>query len=83
MSGERALGFGSALDCIEGARECDKERVALCIHFTPVPFLNGCAQNFVMLTQCNGILIAKLFEQTGRAFDVGEEEGDRAGWLSG
>jgi hypothetical protein len=40
MRCERALCFGGALHRVYGAGECDKERVALGIHFTPVPFLN-------------------------------------------
>jgi len=37
----------------------------------------------MMLTQRSGVLITHLFEQAGRAFDVGEEKGDRTGWLRG
>src|SRR6266498_1343952 len=63
MRGKCALRVGGTLHCIERTGERDKEGVALCIDFAPVPFLNRCAQNLMMLCQHHCILITQLVKQ--------------------
>jgi hypothetical protein len=49
MRGKGALGFGGALHSVNGACKRHKKRIALCIHFSPIPFLNGGTQDLVMI----------------------------------
>ena len=72
MRGERALYLSGALHRVESAGERDKERVSLRIDLMTIPFAKRSSHHFVMLAERQRILIAELFEQAGRTFDVCE-----------
>jgi hypothetical protein len=55
-----------------------KEGVALGVDLMPVPFLKGPPQQLALFFQDSCILPAQLLQQAGGAFDIGEQEGDRA-----
>jgi hypothetical protein len=78
MTVERPLGVGGGLSGGACAREDVEERVALGVDlFAPVA-RERLAQDAPMLGEDLAVAIAELLEQLGRAFDVREQEGDRA-----
>ncbi len=79
VAAKLTLSFGSTLDSIQGPAERDEEGIPLRIHFCALPFLDGSAQNAMMLLQRDGILVTQLVEQACRSLDIREKKGDRAG----
>jgi hypothetical protein len=77
---ERALRGESSGDRVLRAGEGDEERVTLRVDLVAACFLEGGAEQALMLGQDVSVLVAKRFQQARRAFDVAEEEGDRPGW---
>src|SRR4029453_13125728 len=75
-----ALGEHSRAECRVGPFEREEERVALVVDLAAVLLLDGPAQDSMMLSQDGGMRLAQLLQKPGRAFDVGEEERDCAGW---
>ena len=77
---ERRLRLGRGGDGVGRPRERDEERVALGVHLDPVVSPEGLADHPPMLFEENGVGRPVLLKETGRPFDVGEEERDRARW---
>ena len=65
-------------DGILRARKDDEEGVSLRVHLAAAVLLKERAEEAVMLGQEDGVVLAEAFQQPGRPFDVGEEEGDGA-----
>jgi hypothetical protein len=79
VRGQVALGINSRRDCVGGRPERDEERVALGIDDPPVVGGDRGAEQATVLGEDLVVAVApELFEQSGRPFDVREEEGDRA-----
>jgi hypothetical protein len=76
---ERLLTFTRRRKSVTRAREGDEERVALGVDLDAAVSLERGAERAPVLAQRLGVSVAELVEQLRRAFDVGEEEGDRAG----
>ena len=56
MSCERTLSLHRRVETIDGAREGNKERIALGIHFVPIPLFEYCAHNFALLDEDLSVL---------------------------
>ena len=78
--GKVALGGTGRGDRIGGARERDEERVALRVHLNAAVPRERVAQHGPVLRKHVCVLLSDLLQQAGRALDVCEEKGDRAGW---
>jgi hypothetical protein len=78
MLGQRPLRLGRRADRLGGAREGHEEGVSLRIDLTTLPGGKGLAQDAALVGQQRGIALAQLLQQAGGAFDIGEQEGDRA-----
>jgi hypothetical protein len=76
---ERSLPLTRGIERIRGASERDKERVALRVDLDAVVPLECLAQRAAVRGEGLGVVVAELVQQPSRAFDVGEEKGDRAG----
>ena len=76
--GQGALGVDRAAQAICRSRERHEERIALRVDLVTVPGREGVAQDPTLLGQHLGISAAEAFQQSGGAFDIGEEERDRA-----
>jgi hypothetical protein len=72
------LHFDNRRDCLGGARERNKESIALRVHLLPIPSADRLTKDFVVLFQESSVIIAKLFQQLRRILDVGEEKGNCA-----
>ena len=71
------LGIGRRGDGFAGAGEGGQEGVPLGIDFDASVGLKCLAQDAMMLCECSGIRVgAHLLQESGRALDVGEKEGD-------
>lgn len=77
VSGQAPLGSHRRRDSVSGPIENDKEGVARCINFLPVPLLEGAPQKPPLLQQHFGVLVTKLLQQARRALDVAEEKRHR------
>jgi hypothetical protein len=78
MLGQRSLRLGRRAGRLGGAREGHEEGVALGVDLTALPGGKGFAQDAALVSQQGGIALAQLLQQAGGAFDIGEQEGDRA-----
>jgi hypothetical protein len=78
VPGQPALGFGSRADRLGGACESHKEGVPLGVDFVAVPGGKDLAQDLALVGQQGRVALAERLEQLGRAFDIGEQESDRA-----
>jgi hypothetical protein len=76
---EGALPFVRGFDGIGRPRERVEEGVALRVDLGAAALGELGTKNPSMLREDSGVLVTELLEQRGRALDVGEEEGDRAG----
>src|SRR5687767_14091983 len=81
IRGKCTLRICYTLHGIEGAVERDKKCITLLIHFAPIPFLNGCPQDLMMLCQYECIMFPQIVEQMGGAFDISKQKSDCAGLL--
>jgi hypothetical protein len=77
---ERALRGEGSGDCVLCAGEGDEERVTLRVDLVAARFLEGGAEQALMIGQDVSVLVAKRFQQARRALDVREEEGDGPSW---
>jgi hypothetical protein len=64
--------------CIGGARERNEERVALRVHLDAVAAAELLAKDGPVRRGHIGVPVAEPLQELGRAFDVGEDEGDGA-----
>ena len=69
----------SCRQCLLCPRESDEEGVALRVDLDAAVAPECLAQNAAVFSERLRIAIAELLHQPRRAFDVGEEERDRAG----
>ena len=76
---ERPLRLDRGGDGVGRPRERDEERVALGVHLDPVVSREGLSDHPPVLCEEIGVGGPVLLKKTGRPFDVGEEERDRAG----
>src|SRR5438876_7241331 len=79
MLGDCTLSLRGREHRIPGAGERNEERVALRIDLTAAVLLEHLPQEPLVIGDELGVPIAKLAQETGRAFDVAEQEGDSAG----
>jgi hypothetical protein len=76
---QRSLRRGRGLDRRAGAAEDDEERVALGVDLDPAAVGEGGPQEAVVGGEDVPVAVApEAREQPSRAFDIGEQEGDRA-----
>ena len=74
------LHLGRGGDCIAGAGEGEEERVTLGVDLdAAVQLEERRANDAAMLGEQLRVAIAESLQECGRAFDVREDEGDRAG----
>src|SRR6266508_2479371 len=78
MGYEGALCFCRRLDCIQSTRKGDKECIALCVYFLPIPFLDCRAQDLMMFCQHFCILISQFIEEIRGPFYVCKKKSNRA-----
>ena len=76
MGEECSLGGDCRHDGITGAREGDKEGVALGIDLVAVVPLKGATQHGPALAEHLGVLHAQVLHEARRAFDIREEQRD-------
>jgi len=76
---ERLLGVSSGTHRVGRARESNKERVPLSVHFDPAVVRERLAQHSAMLGDHVRVPLAELVQKARRALDVREEQRDRAG----
>ena len=68
-------------ECGPRGRKGKEEGVSLGVDLDPTLGGADIADHSAMLGQSRGVALrAELVQQLRRTFDVGEEEGDRAGW---
>jgi len=79
VGGQGPLGGHGRPDRRHRAGEGGEEGVALGADLDPVAVADRPAQDGRMLVPDRRVAVAQLLEQPGRAFDVGEQEGDRPG----
>ena len=78
--GQSSQRVGGRLECAGCGREGDEEGVPLGIHLDAVVAGAGLADHAPVLGERRGVCLrSQLVQQLGRALDVGEQEGDRAG----
>ena len=77
VRGEGALRVRRRRDRILRSAERDEERIALRIDLLPVVFLERRAQDPMVVCARDRVALTQLLQQTCRALDVREEEGDR------
>ena len=76
MGSKRTLHLHCRGYCIGGACKGHEEGIALGVHLVAVPAAKGCTQELAALGEDASIVVAYLLQQAGRAFDIGEEQGD-------
>ena len=79
VGGERALDLGGRRDGVVRRGERDEERVALRVDLEAAMPVDRVPQEVAVRREQAGVDVAETPEQPGRALDVGEQEGDRAG----
>ena len=76
---ERALGRDGRGDRVAGTLEGIEEGVALRVELAPAARVEGVTDDRAMGAERLRVAVVEPLEQLRRAFDVGEDEGDRAG----
>ena len=79
VGGESALRVRGGCGGVLHPREGDEERVSLRVDDPAVVRLEGSDQECAVLVDDRGVAVAQPAEELGRAFDVREQERDRAG----
>ena len=78
--GERTRHLGSRRECSRSGGKGEEERVSLRVDLDTSCRRAGRAHDPSVLGECIVVgLVSDLIQELGRALDVGEEEGDRAG----
>src|SRR5437763_677581 len=78
MGSKRTLHLHCCAHRIGGACKGHEEGIALGVHLVAVPAVKGGTQELAALGEDAIIAVAYLLQQAGRAFDIGEEQGDRS-----
>jgi hypothetical protein len=75
---QRALRSNCAADRIARSCEGEEERIALSVDLATARAAEMLAEEPARTVQHLAVPVAEVAHQTGRPFDVGEQEGDRA-----
>ncbi|MDQ3381717.1 MAG: hypothetical protein M3546_15620 [Actinomycetota bacterium] len=78
MFRERALGDDGGTQSRIRACESEEERVPLRVDLAAAPLGGGLADDALVFRESIAVARSEPLQQLGRAFDVGEEKGDRA-----
>jgi hypothetical protein len=72
----------SGCDCPDGVvstREGEEEGIALGVDLAAATLCHSCAQQLALGSQHFGVLLTQRLQKASGSFDIGKEEGDRAG----
>ena len=77
---DRPLGRDGGGHAIAGSRERGEERIALRVDLSASGLRDGSPNDAPMIVQSLGVAVPQRLEKVSGMLDVGEEEGDGAGW---